>query len=226
GHNAVEPKSLDGLNLSSSIAIRKEKVDEMPATPPTGDEEGRASKLDNAKGEHHSKNIYEGGRESSPTIISSPRAKKNGVHVSSKEKVDATIWELSSCFGLQKTDSKVGSRGPPLVYEIGCQKDDSRSSLSAKVVANSHQPTQVGLRHHGGRSSSQERPSVGLALVAGDASTAHKNRKSKSNSCKKGFIKNGSRGIFFTRPSKPSSSVRKSHKIKEVEGSAPELVHN
>ncbi|GAB4846904.1 hypothetical protein Ancab_025913 [Ancistrocladus abbreviatus] len=215
----------------------------MPAKSPASDEEERASKLDNAEGEHLSKNIYEDGRESSPTMMSSPRARKNGVNVSSRENVGATIWKLSSCSGQWKTGSKDGSRVPPSTYEIGCQKDYSRSNLSAKVAANSHQPTQVGLGHHGGRSFSQDRstvdpvlaaseyctqdrPSMGLASAVGDASAAHQKRKSKSNSCKKGFIKKGKKGIFFTRPSKPSSSARKSCKIKAVEGSTPELVHN
>ncbi|GAB4829855.1 hypothetical protein Ancab_019501 [Ancistrocladus abbreviatus] len=166
-------------------------------------------------------------------MMSSPWARHNGVHVSNREKVGTNIWKLSSCSEWRKTDRKDGSGGSPSVFEFGCQKDDSKSSLPAKV----------GPGHLRGWSSSQDRltvsptlaatelctqdrPTVGLASIAGDTLVAHKKRKSKSNSCKKGFIQKGSKGIFFTRPSKPSSYVRKSRKIKAVEGSVPDLMHN
>ncbi|GAB4826912.1 hypothetical protein Ancab_033791 [Ancistrocladus abbreviatus] len=48
GQNTAELNSLDGLSLSSSITIGKEKVEETPAKPPACDEEKRTSKLDNA----------------------------------------------------------------------------------------------------------------------------------------------------------------------------------
>ncbi|GAB4829815.1 hypothetical protein Ancab_019468 [Ancistrocladus abbreviatus] len=215
GHKTDELKSLDDLSWSNSIANRKEKkmVEEMPATPPADDGEEQASKQVHAEGVHLSQIIYEGGRENSPSMMSSPRARQSGVHVSSREKVGANIWKLSPCSRRQKTDRKDGLGGSPLVFEIGCQKDGSKSIMPTKVAANNHSPTQVGPGHLGGRPSPHDRPivspaiatvelcsqykaSVGLASSASDISVAHKIRKSKSNSCKKGFFQKGSKGIY------------------------------
>ncbi|GAB4829831.1 hypothetical protein Ancab_019480 [Ancistrocladus abbreviatus] len=148
-------------------------------------------------------------------MMSSPWARHNGVHVSNREKVGTNIWKLSSCSEWRKTDRKDGSGGSPSVFEFGCQKDDSKSNRL--TVSPTLAATEL---------CTQDRPTVGLASIAGDTLVAHKKRKSKSNSCKKGFIQKGSKGIFFTRPSKPSSYVRKSRKIKAVEGSVPDLMHN
>ncbi|GAB4825529.1 hypothetical protein Ancab_008403 [Ancistrocladus abbreviatus] len=167
--------------------IRKEKVEETLAKPPTDDDDERASKLDNPEREYFSKNIYEDGRESSPSMMSSSRARENAIHVSSIEKV-----------GLEHHGGGSSSLDKPIV---------------GPVLATSESCT-------------QDRPFMCLASATGDASAAHNKRKSKSNSCKKGIIRKGTKGILSSRPSKLSSSVRKSCKNMAGKGSVPELVHN
>ncbi|GAB4825562.1 hypothetical protein Ancab_008436 [Ancistrocladus abbreviatus] len=80
----------------------------MLAKPPTYNDDERASKLDNTKREYLSKNIYEDSRESSPSMMSSSRARENAIRMSSNEKVGATNWELSSYSGGRKIDNKDG----------------------------------------------------------------------------------------------------------------------
>ncbi|GAB4825523.1 hypothetical protein Ancab_008397 [Ancistrocladus abbreviatus] len=132
----------------------------MLAKPPTGNDDERASKLDNIEREYLSKNIYEDRRESSPSMMSSSWARENAVCVSSSEK--------------------------------------------------------VGLEHHGGGFSSLDRPNMGPVSATGE-------------SCTQDGLSMGlalAAGILFSRPSTPSSSVRKSCKNKAVKGSVPELLHN
>ncbi|GAB4845889.1 hypothetical protein Ancab_024893 [Ancistrocladus abbreviatus] len=137
---SVEQNSLDGLSVSSSIAIGKEKVEETPAKPLANDEEEQVFKLDNVERKHISKNIYEDGKESSPSMMNSPWAGKTTVHEVSRENEDGTNWEFTTYYGCWKFNSKDGTGGPSSSYENGCQKKDPRISLSAKEAAYHHQP--------------------------------------------------------------------------------------
>ncbi|GAB4856620.1 hypothetical protein Ancab_014536 [Ancistrocladus abbreviatus] len=165
GHNTAKQNSFNGLRLSSSIAIGKEKVEKMPAKPPAGDEEEWASKLVNAEREHLSKSIYEDGRETVDRQQGWFRGSPSTYEIGYQKD-----YPRSSLF------AKVAGNNHQLI-QVGRGQHGEWSFSQDR-------PT-VGPVLPDGEYCTQDRPSVGLILAIGEASTAHNTRKSKSNSCKR-----------------------------------------